>query len=242
MEAERAADPSKPAGRRPRVSLLSLLLVVTLAATTTALAVAWGELRKLRADNRRLRDEVGELTVTDVEAAQAIRVSGLMDASRVYRVRLPESPAYKFCYRVHRVPGNGTPDTANAYRVPPGLYRVVVSLTERPPGTPPPFNAKVELRPLEGQPVSSSGATFNLDTDRNPDWFDSETGQMRFGIAGVADHGQEFAPGEPVVLLRARAVERVNLNANKPGAAPRWATTIVDGERDGLMVWFEPDE
>ena len=52
------APEAKPK-RRPRVSLLSLLLIMALVATSLTTAMLWREVGPLRAEINRLRDEVG---------------------------------------------------------------------------------------------------------------------------------------------------------------------------------------
>jgi hypothetical protein len=69
-------DPQQPMrpSLRPRLSLLSAILLMTIAGMAIVLVQLWREVGPLRDDNRRLRDEVGELTISDPSKIHAIEV------------------------------------------------------------------------------------------------------------------------------------------------------------------------
>ncbi|MCI0492400.1 MAG: hypothetical protein L0Z07_05650, partial [Planctomycetes bacterium] len=50
---------------RPRFTLLTLLLLMTIVAMAIAMIQLWREVGPLRADNRRLRQEFGYLSIRD---------------------------------------------------------------------------------------------------------------------------------------------------------------------------------
>lgn len=84
---------TKP-NRRPRVSLLSLLLLTAVVATSLTTAMLWSEVGPLRRENQRLRDEIGELTI--------------LDATKVHLLVLPTDPVegYEWRWRVYVPPGS----------------------------------------------------------------------------------------------------------------------------------------
>ncbi len=104
-------DPGRPRRRRPRVSLLSLLLLTT----TAALAVGLYQARvnntrilarfgPLEAENKRLRAEQGALTVEDPKKVYAIRMPEIMEDVWRYRVYLPPGRDYYVAGQVNDLP------------------------------------------------------------------------------------------------------------------------------------------
>jgi len=69
----------------PRLSLLTALLLITIAASAIGIWKLYAEVVPLRAENRRLRDELGELSVEDVD--------------KFYAILTPEGEPDKFRYK-----------------------------------------------------------------------------------------------------------------------------------------------
>ena len=98
--------------RRPRLSLLSLLLLVAVAATSLMSVQLWREVGPLRVEVRRLRNETGQLTVVDPEKIYAVAIATMDENTWKWRVHLPAGHNYRLVTNVGRIAGR-----------PPGMPR-----------------------------------------------------------------------------------------------------------------------
>ena len=89
---------------RPRISLLTLLLLTAIAAMAIVIAQLWREVGPLRAEVRRLRSEVGYLTIEDPTKAYAISVPTFEENSWRWRIFLPPGRMYALNERSGRLP------------------------------------------------------------------------------------------------------------------------------------------
>ena len=82
--------------RRPRFSLFTLLLVMTVVALTITVILLWREVGPLRAENKRLNEERGTLMLRDRSTFQAIRIPSRFtgEGRESYRVFVPEDSLY----------------------------------------------------------------------------------------------------------------------------------------------------
>src|SRR5687767_8697943 len=91
-------------GFRPRISLLTALLFITIAGMAIVIVQLWREVGPLRVEVRRLRDETGVLSVDDPTKIHAIQVQTENDLTWKWRVWIPENRIY-----VLRSVGGGVP-------------------------------------------------------------------------------------------------------------------------------------
>lgn len=90
---------------RPRFSILSALLVLTIAALAVTVWRQNSELSPLQQEVRRLRKELGQLTIDDANKIYAIRVpSSDLDTNR-FRVYLPKNRKFILGSRIQTIPG-----------------------------------------------------------------------------------------------------------------------------------------
>ena len=99
---------------RPRFSLLSTLLLMTIVGLAIVTARLWREIGPLRAEVRQLRDEVGVLSIDDPTKLCAIRVRTPEDYTWKYRIWIPEGRSYALKYSGESIPKTGIPK-ANGY-------------------------------------------------------------------------------------------------------------------------------
>jgi hypothetical protein len=90
---------------RPRLSLLSSLLLMTIIGLAIVVAQLWREVNPLRTDIFRLRQELGYLSIADETKIYAIQVPGPQpDVSR-YRIFLPKNRQFMIKTRLFNIPG-----------------------------------------------------------------------------------------------------------------------------------------
>jgi hypothetical protein len=97
---------------RPRLSLLSLLTVVALAALSITVWLQWRELEPLRAENKKLNEERGTLVVEDRSRLNAIKIPDRFagEGRTSYRVYVPDGHLYWVFCVVNDIPKDGYPE------------------------------------------------------------------------------------------------------------------------------------
>ncbi len=94
-----------------RISLLSAILLLTIASLGGALFHSWrantqlrAEFAPIKAENERLRAEGGGLTIDDPNNVHVIKVPETRDSVWIYRVYLPEGPEYYVGVLINKLP------------------------------------------------------------------------------------------------------------------------------------------
>src|SRR4051812_48010133 len=82
---------------RPRLSLLTALLLMTIIGLATVVVLQWREVGPLRAEKRRMRSELGYLNIDDPTKAYAIQLNTVGDEPWKWRVYLPPGGKYEMC-------------------------------------------------------------------------------------------------------------------------------------------------
>ncbi len=100
--------------RRPRFSLLTLLLLLTIAAIVVTVWQLYAELGPLRGEVKRLRNEVGELSVDDKTKLHAIRVPTDAESTWKWRVWIPKGRATVAHFHWGDISLTGLPNTPYA--------------------------------------------------------------------------------------------------------------------------------
>ena len=91
--------------RRPRISILTALLLLTIAGLATTVWRQSFEAEPLRQEVRRLRQELGHLTIDDENKIYAIQVPSADSDTKRFRVYLPKNRKFVLCSRIHTIPG-----------------------------------------------------------------------------------------------------------------------------------------
>lgn len=213
--------------RRMRFSLLALILVTALFCIVLSHVLTSRELYHVRQEAKRLRDELGYLTIADESKLHAIAIAaeeGYFSKRWRWRIYFPAGREYRVCHKFVDLPTDGIPDdnyeffsdvagemtlAASAVREPDGSWRLVLHYNS--PGGP--------YSQTRSQVIAGDA------------WL-REDASMSWNQAG-AETTDSVEPGEPMVLLRMRRVQSVTL----PGGAQR---QMVDANpTDGLMLWIE---
>jgi hypothetical protein len=92
---------------RPRISLLSALFLLTIAGMAIFIVQLWREVGPLRAEVRRLRDEVGAISIDDPTQVHAIQIETSDDLLWKWRIWLPENRVYVLRSNGEDVPKKG---------------------------------------------------------------------------------------------------------------------------------------
>jgi len=100
---------------RIRFSLLTAILLTTIAAMGVAIWQLSEELQPLRNEVVRLRQEQGRLTITDPNKIYAIRVMTDEPDTWKWRVYLPPNKKYSMHTRLHTVPGRASGTSSDAW-------------------------------------------------------------------------------------------------------------------------------
>lgn len=96
--------------RRIRFSLIGILTTTLLVALTATIVVLYQRVRELEPALRKLRNEVGELTVDDPELPHAIRIPTYDDTSFRWRLHLPTGKKFVLrCAASTSIPARGLP-------------------------------------------------------------------------------------------------------------------------------------
>ena len=200
--------------RHPRFSLRSLVAVVTLVAVTLVIWRLYSELVPLREENRRLRDEVGELSIEDESKFHAILMpqSNPSEFTYKWRIWVPEGRSYQLQYASKSIPKQGLPNG----------YGGGLPVTE-------PGEHWVEYRVFRDADsgkwhdvLSTRHASVSGSYQEWPDW------PQRVGTgASVGDSTRVFEPGRTVELVRWH-ISQANSSAQ------------IEYPSAGYMIWLEP--
>src|SRR5262245_4620503 len=96
---------------RPRFSLLSALLLMTIVGLVIVVIQLWRDIKPLRAELRRLRNEVGALSIEDPTKPHAIQVRIVDDNTWKWRVWIPEGKKYELKIATQDIPQQGFPQS-----------------------------------------------------------------------------------------------------------------------------------
>lgn len=228
------------AAPRPRLrfSLLTLLLLLTIAALAVTVWRQSFEIEPLRQEVRRLRQEVGHLSIDDPHRIYAIQVSQMQSNIRRYRVYLPNDRKYQIHLGLGEVAGRPRGQSKNAW-----LKKVAEASSGSSGG------------------IQSGESTLDVEVRRDPDGATKDHWEIVYQIngAGGGKIGTEIAwlndrrawsiagdvgleqqvervPTDGIVLYALRKAEVKEL--------PHGYTTAgTDDTKDtpGLILWIIPD-
>ena len=232
----------------PRFSLLTLMLVGTIAGLSLAVWKLGREVRPLRQEVKRLSDEVGELSIEDPTKIHAIRVKTYEDNVHRFRFHVPAENSYHLRKAAFNLPRFGVPVLPAVkrpdYPLEPGQYLVTIRMERRfnhetrEPLSSVSFQMKIE--PTEGQRFSASNAHIGV-SEANNDWIVSkETGAPKFFTTGIQREQRVFEPDQPAVLLRIRAAKFKQIHRRDENGKPTsYSLGEIDEPCDGFMLWLE---
>jgi hypothetical protein len=213
-------DDPQPTPRRswrPRISLLSVLLLMTILGMAIVIAQFWQEIGPLRKEVRALRNEVGKLSIDDRSKIHAMLVHTDEELTWKWRIWIPEGKQVAMHLQWGNVPRTGVPQ------------RPTSTSTFGPgEGT---LTLKVR-RDVKGENwIANLGTTFggSVGVDIPPDQrfflWDQWTGAGDGVGASVA-----FEPDQKTIVLIRNRVAQVNNSSliNK-----------IDGPTAGFIIWMD---
>ena len=174
------------------------------------LAMFYRELTKLRAENRRLRNEVGELSINDPAKFYAMAVPMDEPFTWKWRVWIPAGRRFDLNYTSENIPSAGFPNPNGAFEnLPPGEHVVVY---------------RIRKDPIDGHWKERVLCNSSSMGEREQDWVAWPRSKSA-DQEGVNRHSKEFPTDKPLVLARRRVGP---VGSEIPDPSP------------GFMVWLEP--
>ena len=218
---------------RPRLSLFNALLLMTVIGLSIGVAQLWREVRPLREELSRLRQELGYLAVEDENKIYAIQLPGPESNSFRYRIYLPKNRKFNIHLRILTVPGRPAgmlredwlaklPGSGMSTQIESGEHTLDVRVRRDP-------DVKDQWlleEAILGRGTGRSGTLMPFLNDRRT-WATSSEVPMGKQI--------EIDPNDGVVLL----ILRHSPVKDTPGGG--WSRTSPDEKKDcpGVMCWIE---
>lgn len=185
---------------RPRISILTALLLTTIVGMVIALVQQSRALTQLRSENQALRVEVGVLDVTDADQVHVVRVKEAGGFRWNWRVWLPPGKDYWF-HAAHNVPANGITQPNFTTFIGIGGQEISIHVEVRP--------AENGKRHLYLKCPAADCPFFDVDEAA---WLNGDT-MIGDDVAGEKSQ-QDTALGEPAVLLRLTEHPAKSRNSN----------------------------
>lgn len=231
---------SKPTFR-PRFSLLTLALLMTIVALSVTVAMMYRELAPLRSEVARYRQELGLLTIDDAERDKihAVAVESERENEWRYRIYLPEGKKYRLRKAVGMLPPPYKFDTRSDY-----LKKVAANSS----GSTSSWDSGEFLISFWVHPSDkdSGGDDWTFETRRVGEggkgsftttipWM-AERRLWSGSSSNVSREQRSYDPDKPLELLEVR---RGVLKESDDGKS--WSVTTEDGETEGFKLWIEPE-
>ena len=200
---------------RPRISILTALLLMTIISMAIVLVQLWREVGPLRTESRALRDEIGRLTIDDPTKVHAMEVRTAEPRSWKWRVWVPERAKVKFLTQWGGVPRSGVPANRPASPLEPGEQWITMRVMQDPKNGS--WFAQFETKNQGfGIPIKEQDCWWNWSQDA----MCSEGVQFQTGV--------QTDPLQPLILTRYRTVPSGNSD-----------DLNVDAPTPGFIIWLE---
>jgi hypothetical protein len=218
---------------RPRISLLTVLLLTTIAGMALVIVQLWREVGPLRKEVHKLRQFVGELSIDDHTRIHAIEVRQPNPNLWRWRLFLPPGAQYKLVEFGGPLPPRGK--LSNKHWLAALRNASIGSseyLNEQFQGE---FTLDVSLAPVEG---GWRFQIFGLGSDAQSHYTFADNWPGRMGRSERSDiwpaQQRVFPPGEPILLLHLS--KRIRKSARGIGTEPQAPSELVEG----IALWLEP--
>jgi hypothetical protein len=229
---------------RPRFSLLTVLLLMTIAGMGISLRQLWHEVGPLRADNKRISEERGTLVIRDPNQLHAIEIPARYagEGRQSFRVFVPPGQTYLAFVQVNEISKVGLPAWSKLHdymtilgggqgkmhaRLDPGEHVVTIKTTLRD------GRADIVLMVGTGSPKDFLDVSANTPRDRWPTTT-PETYTVFGGGVGASTVPAEGT--EPLVLLRQRIFGVAGVTQIHSYSIP---IPEPDYPLDGVLLWLE---
>jgi hypothetical protein len=227
---------------RPRISLLTALLLITIAGMALVIVQLWREVGPLRVENKRFNEERGTLVIGDRNLLHAIKIPARFagEGRQSFRVYVPPGQLYHAFVQVNEIPKDGLPNLKKLprhagilglfqgglhARLGPGEHTVTVRTVHRGD------RADIQLVVRFADPAIALDASANTPKDQWPTVV-PETYSVFGGGVGAATVAADGT--KPLVLLRHRieGVAQESLQVSYEIPEPRRPL-------NGMMLWVE---
>jgi hypothetical protein len=224
----------------PRFSLLTVLLLVTIAGMAIVIVQLWRELVPLREEVRRYRAELGFLTIDDPTQVQGIHVPEREDGwNWKWRVHFPPGVDYKVtCYTGIIPPGIDAAQRRDFQGMNPGPGGFSNTFAGNFKGE---MIVEARLKQLDGKwimQISFGGGGWSdlrLD-ERFAEYLSNPRGGGAFWMSNLKKNEQSaFAPDERIFLLKWRKSDVTEV----PGGGI--SSRDPAGPAPGVALWIEPE-
>jgi hypothetical protein len=224
---------------RPRFSLLTTLLLTAVAACAITIWQLWSEVGPLRAENRRMRTELGLLTIEDSKLAYAISLPVFQDDAWKWRIYLPPGSPYSLWEYSGRLP---TSHSGKAWF--DEVKASGVGSSSSGSGLQGEFVLEARLIKEDGDWILVTKATRRDGENRSTaggktsiyqpsgDWLSERRGRMSTSDVNAAQ--KSFAPDRPILLLH---LVRPFITELPRGG---YRSRSPQGPADGVAIWLEP--
>jgi hypothetical protein len=202
--------------RRPRISLLSALLLMTILGMAIVIVQLWREIRPMRTELRALRDEVGRLSIDDETKVHAIAVRTSDDLTWKWRVWVPQAMNVNLHYRFGQVPKTGVPPAQGGSSLGPGEHWIELKASRDRSGK----NWSASL--------STPGGGVSTSISPEDHWFD--WGSMASTGDGVGTSTKIMDDDKSVFVLNRMRTAPVNSSAK---------VEKMEGPTAGFIIWLE---
>lgn len=225
---------------RPRFSLLTMLLVMTIVGMAIVIAQMWRDVGPLRAANRQMRTELGLLTIEDPKRAYAISLPTFEDKTWKWRIYLPPGGQYSLSeYSGHlpdrvahrgktwfeevRKTGNGSIKSGSGMQ---GEFLLEARLIK-----------EGEVWVLATQSIHLDGDNSRIGGGRTSvyqpsgDWLSDRRSRTMSSDVGASQ--KSFEPGEPILLVH---LQRPVITETPGGG---YTSRSPQGPADGVVLWIE---
>jgi hypothetical protein len=227
-------------GFRPRISIFSALLLMTIVGMAIVIAQLWREVGPAREEIKRLRAEVGHLSIDDPKKAYAIAVPTSEEDTWKWRIYLPPGRTYTLHERSGRqLPqpsqhpgktwfdavlraGSGGSSSGSAIQGELSFEAKLIQKDDR-------WVLVTNYTKSDGSSSTRGGGTDSIYPD---EWLSER--RSRPTRSDVPSVGQkEFEPGQPILLLH----RMKPVITETPGGG--YSSQMPDGPTEGFVLWIE---
>ncbi len=200
---------------RVRFSSLSALLLTTIVGLLIVVVLQWRELRQVRPELRRLRNEVGELSIGDPSKPHVVRVRTVDEHHWKWRFWIPDGKHYSLKFRARQVPKSGFPTNVAAFEF-PQAGEVWIEYRIDPDSAPNSWSDK----------LSTSVHEYRSDPTEL-EWMNWKDG-ARSNTTDVGYYTSAKNPDESILLIRYRASQHATKESQ------------IEEPSDGFIIWLVP--
>jgi hypothetical protein len=207
-----------PPARRPRFTLRVLLFVVALVALIVSLINTYRiaqRNRLLEAENQRLRNEVGELSIEDETRFHAIQVPADNEFEWAWRIWIPEGHSYRVRVASGQIPKEGFPQSGGTLYLREAGEHVVRYRIRRDPRN----------NQWQGTLQTTGGS---VGSGSHP-WV--EWNQRTATTGGVGTSTQSFPAGQP-----GQQIELARYRVSQASSSDK-----IEDPAAGFLIWLEPN-